>query len=409
MSTISCYAERRARLWQLVNEQAKKPTAIVVFAALEPVRTVFWQESNFYYLTGITEPGWVLVIDAQGISHLYVPETTIDRSVWLATPDHTELDRESGPYQWHSLGEPYGSYSLSWYAPAACYTQLTADLQVLHARGVALAACMQATDVFATQREFAYKIAAFMKTEITFFDSSDTISSLRRRKDAHELALIHEAITITAKAHNDARTACHIAPGISEAYVKASLEMVMVAHGARPAFPSIVATGANGTVLHYTGSSGVLKNNDLVVIDIGASWHQYAADITRTYAVLGQRTLRQEELYQQVLAVQQEIASLARPGIWLKNSKYPEQSLHHRAVALFKKQKLDQYFMHGIGHYLGLDVHDVGSYAEPLSPGDVITIEPGLYIRDEGIGIRIEDNYLITEQGAECLSAAIPN
>jgi Xaa-Pro aminopeptidase len=408
MDLQKIYAERRTRLWRLAQQGAQKPSAIVIFAALEPSYTPFRQDNSFYYLTGIQEPGWVLVIDEHGISHLYVPQTTIDRSVWLEISNPDDIDRLSGPYQWHELGAPYASYSLSWYAPEGCYEKLITDLAALRQKGVQLAGINRATQLYQNQREFLHKISGYLKIDLeTIHDCSAIIGSMRRRKDAHEIACIREAIAITAKAQHDASLGCRAA-GIAEAYVKASLESVMTAHGATPAFPSIVATGVNATVLHYTGSSGILGKNDLVVVDIGASYQQYAADITRTYAVSGVRTPRQEALYQRVLAVQQEIAAIAKPGMWLRNNKKPEESLHHIAVKLFAKQKLDHYFVHGIGHYLGLDVHDVGSYEEPLQPGDVITIEPGLYLRDEAIGIRIEDNYLITVQGVECLSEAIP-
>jgi Xaa-Pro aminopeptidase len=421
MDLQKVYAERRRRLWssfaEATADKQVDPTtlselrragkaAIVIFAALEPSYTPFRQDNSFYYLTGIQEPGWVLVIDEQGISHLYVPQTTIDRSVWLVVSNPHDIDQLSGPYQWHELGAPYASYSLSWYAPEECYAQLVTDLHMARERGIQLFGANRAIEAYQNQREFIQKITGYARMSL-MSDCSDLIGSMRRRKDAHELACIREAIAITAKAQHEARMMCS-AVGIAEAYVKASLESVMVAHGSVPAFPSIVATGGNATVLHYTGSAGILNNNDLVVVDIGASYNQYAADITRTYAVSGTRTPRQEELYQRVLNVQQEIAARAKPGIWLRNSKNPAQSLHHIAVKLFAKQKLDHYFVHGIGHYLGLDVHDVGSYEEPLQPGDVITIEPGLYLRDEAIGIRIEDNYRITEQGVECLSEAIP-
>jgi len=406
MTTASIYAQRRAMLWHAIQKQTQKTTATVIFAELESNRTAFWQDSSFYYFAGIQEPGWVLMIDEQGAAHMYVPETSIDRSIWLNMPDHSELDRLSGPYQWHPLGEPDHGYNLSWYAPQKTYAQLLSDLATLQKREVRLSSAIKPSAVYSNQHEFSHKIADWLGGDIALFDDcSDIVSSLRRIKDATEIAAIKKAIDITRLAQSTAAEACKA--GISEAAIKAVLEAVMTTHGSRPAFPSIVATGMNGTVLHYTGSSGILKNGDLVVVDIGASWQQYAADITRTYAVAGSRSARQQDLYQRVLAVQQEIAALAKPGMWLRNEDQPEQSLHHIAVNLFKKQGLADYFVHGIGHYLGLDVHDVGSYEEPLQPGVVITIEPGLYLRDEGIGIRIEDNYLITAQGAECLSENI--
>lgn len=406
MQSSSVYAQRRSMVWQSIQKKAKKPSACLIFAALEPSRTLFWQDSTFYYLTGIQEPGWVLLIDAHGEARIYVPQTTIDRSVWLSMPDQYALDAMSGPYTWYPLGEPDTGYTLSWYAPQKSYAQLLSDLQELHMQQVPLYTALKPTAAYANQYAYAHKMMDWLHGDgLTFHDCSDVISALRRIKDSTELAAIKKGIAITQSAHAAAAGACKA--GASEAEVKAELEAVMTRHGSRPAFPSIVATGLNGTILHYTGSDALLKSGDMLVVDIGASWQQYAADITRTYAVSGVLSARQQDLYDRVLTVQQEIASLAKPGMWLRNSHYPAESLQHCAVQLFKKQGLDNYFVHGIGHYLGLDVHDVGSYEEPLQPGDVITIEPGLYLRDESIGIRIEDNYVISAQGAECLSDAI--
>ena len=306
----------------------------------------------------------------------------------------------------HDLGQPDNSYSLSLYAAQKSYEQLCKDLQLYSAQGCVWYGCTEQAIAYSVQREFLYKI--FQWIDFSFpaiVDCSKYISQLRRIKGAAEIAAIKQAIVITKAAHEAAADVCN--PGVTEAQVKAALEAVMIEHGVGPAFPSIVATGIHGTILHYTGSRGILQHGELLVVDIGAFYNQYAADITRTYTVSGTRTRRQNDIYNRVFAVQEEIAAKVRPGVWLRNSKYPDQSLQHIAVALFKKQQLDQYFMHGIGHYLGLDVHDVGSYEEPLQPGDVITIEPGLYIRSEAIGIRIEDNYLITDSGVECLSKDI--
>jgi Xaa-Pro aminopeptidase len=183
---------------------------------------------------------------------------------------------------------------------------------------------------------------------------------------------------------------------------------MMIASHARTSFPSIVASGKNGTVLHYNQNSGTVKNGDLVVVDIGAELDNYCADLTRTYPVSGTFTKRQKELYNIVLETQEHIASLAKPGMWLKNKDKVDKSLHHLAVKFLANRGYDKYFPHGIGHFLGLDVHDVGDYSVPLHEGDVITIEPGIYIAAENIGIRIEDNYWITKDGAICLSERLP-
>jgi Xaa-Pro aminopeptidase len=190
-----------------------------------------------------------------------------------------------------------------------------------------------------------------------------------------------------------------------ECEVQASLEYIFTASGASAAFPSIVGSGKNSTILHYTVNSALLKNGDLVVVDIGAQYNQYCADITRTYPVSGSFTKRQREIYTIVLETQEYIAELAKPGYWLNNKNHPEKSLHHLAKAyLAKRGGYDKYMPHGIGHYLGLDVHDVGDYSRPLQEGDVFTIEPGIYIPAENIGVRIEDDYWMVKDGVVCLT-----
>jgi Xaa-Pro aminopeptidase len=222
----------------------------------------------------------------------------------------------------------------------------------------------------------------------------------------HEMELMYKAVDITCLAQDAAAKA--ISNDMTEAEVQASLEYIITGSQAAPSFPSIVGSGKNAAILHYTENNGIMKNGDLVVVDIGARYKQYCADITRTYPVSGKFTDRQKEIYTIVLETQEYIADRAKPGVWLSNADKPERSLNHLAKAFIKEKGYEQYFPHGIGHFLGLDVHDVGDYKEPLKEGDVITIEPGIYIKDEHIGIRIEDDYWIIKDGAICLSEGLP-
>jgi Xaa-Pro aminopeptidase len=212
---------------------------------------------------------------------------------------------------------------------------------------------------------------------------------------------------ITTVAHGAAARA--LRPGLREYELQAVIEAEFLRQGALlSAFPSIIGGGVKSTVLHYVGNNRVLEAEDLVVVDIGAEYQYYAADLTRTYPVGGKYSARQREIYELVLEAQQYAAEIAKPGMFLRNIATKEQSLQWLVVEFFKKHKLEKYFPHGLGHYIGLDVHDVGSFMEELQPGDVITIEPGLYLRDEEIGVRIEDDYLVTATGVTCLSAALP-
>ena len=258
---------------------------------------------------------------------------------------------------------------------------------------------------YVEQRSILQRLQQFgMHTKTV--DISSIVAEMRRTKDMQEMEELFKAVEITCLAQEAAARA--ITNGMSEAEVQASLEYIMVGSGAQPSFPSIVGSGSNATVLHYNQNNDTMKNGDLVVVDIGARYNYYCADITRTYPVSGTFTARQKEIYSIVLETQTYIAEKARPGIWLSNAEKPDESLNHLAKAFIKEKGYGDYFPHGIGHYLGLDVHDVGSYKEPLKAGDVITIEPGIYMPEERIGIRIEDNYWIVKDGVICLSEALP-
>ena len=160
--------------------------------------------------------------------------------------------------------------------------------------------------------------------------------------------------------------------------------------------------------MHCTDSNNVLQAGELVIVDIGAEVDYYCADLTRTYPVSGKFSKRQRELYNAVLETQAYIEDLAKPGMFLKNNKEQDKSLHHLAKKFLEPKGLDKYFVHGIGHFLGLDVHDVGDRSRPLQNGDMFTIEPGVYIPEEGIGIRIEDNYFMAKDQVMCLSEELP-
>lgn len=383
---------------------------VVLLAAFEQGSERFRQDKTFFYYTGVTEPGTALVIDLTGKSTLYIPNCFEKRAQWMTLPEAL-VNRDAKALSVDAvelLGDECEGYELNPYFSASEYAHMITRMSNVIAKG---------GSVFATApgngHEYLYARFAFdhlqkfiPELQKSVVDVSAMIASSRRRKDVSEIEHVYRAIEITELAHESAVQA--IKHGTLECEVQASLEYMMTASHARPAFPSIVASGKNGTVLHYNQNSGTLKDGDLLVVDIGAEFKNYCADLTRTYPVSGTFTKRQREVYNIVLEAQTYIASLAKPGMWLKNKDKAEQSLHHLAVKFLAKRGYDKYFPHGIGHYLGLDVHDVGDYSTPLQEGDVITIEPGIYIAAESIGIRIEDNYWITKDGALCLSEHLP-
>jgi Xaa-Pro aminopeptidase len=403
------YKERRMRLSEQIRTEYPEGGILLLCASVEEERHCFRQDSTFYYYTGLQEPGLVCVININtGQEIVLVPQYTVNRSVWV---QEMKLDMGEGSAagfdEIRPLGKAYQGYSLGAMTPynnPDVYDDVYATIRD-SGQG-------SSVPIFMTEPVDGYHRAIMMLLKgvlppasgIHFISSH--VARMRRCKDSYEVAAHNKAMEITAQAHRAARQC--IKPGAHEAHVKATLEYTMAYAGMQPAFPSIVASGVRGTILHYTAANQMIEHGNLVVVDIGAEYAHYAADITRTYPASGLFSVRQRELYQLVLDVQEFVAMKAKPGYWLKNGMYPERSLHHLAVAFFRDHgSYDQYFMHGIGHYLGLDVHDVGGYQEPLAPGDMFTIEPGLYLRQEGIGIRIEDNYLMQEDGLVCTSSAI--
>ena len=201
-----------------------------------------------------------------------------------------------------------------------------------------------------------------------------------------------------------------IRPGMMEYELEAEIEYGFRRRGAeRVGFPSIVGAGVNSTFLHYDRSRGRLEPGDLVVMDVGAEYGYYSADITRTAPVSGRFTPRQRALYDLVLATQQAAIDSARPGVTVGDlNRIARAYMQAHSGSLCGEVTCDRYWPHGLSHWLGMDVHDVGDYGTPLVPGMVLTIEPGIYIPAERIGIRIEDDILVTDGAAEVLSAGAP-
>jgi Xaa-Pro aminopeptidase len=406
------FKNRREDLLSALREELGQEEGLVlILGNLEIETQQFTQESNFFYLTGITDPGLVLTIDLNsGKTTLYIPKCTTPREVWctVAVCSDDESKRKFFVSDIVPLGEAVDGYGITHQEEQKSYRHLCADLETVVKKN-------QKIFLPLSERQRTPPAVTLLQARLfawvsglagAVVDISSVLNVLRRCKDMHEIDMLYRAIDITNSAHE--AVARVIAPDVIECEAQAAIEFVITASGTQRAFPSIVATGKNATVLHYTANNACMKRGELVVVDIGASYNGYSADLTRTYPVGGVFSKRQRELYNIVLEVQEHVAEAAAAGYFLNNSKYPEKSLHHLAVARFKKYKLDQFFTHGIGHFLGLETHDVGDRQEPLQNGDVFTIEPGLYLRDEGIGIRIEDNYWIAKDKAVCLSELLP-
>ncbi len=234
------------------------------------------------------------------------------------------------------------------------------------------------------------------------------VDSLRLVKDADELARLRLAVNISVQGHLAAMRAAR--PGVFEYEIEAAFEGEVRRQGAdRLGYPSIVGSGPNGTTLHYDTNRRRAQDGELVVIDAAGEYGQYTADVTRTWPVNGRFTSRQKAVYDLVLATQQAAFDAVQPGVKLATlDSIARTYMRTHSGSLCGDKSCDIYFVHGLGHWIGMDVHDVGDYTTPLAPGMVFTLEPGIYLPDEGLGVRIEDDVLVTPGGGEWLSAGAP-
>lgn len=246
----------------------------------------------------------------------------------------------------------------------------------------------------------------------TLKNAHPILAAMRMIKDEDEIACIREAIDVTGKGLR--RILATLTPGQMEYQAQAEFEYAIRYNGAEgTAFSTIAGSGLNGCMLHYETNHCRMEDGKLLLLDLGAKVKGYCADITRTYPVNGKYSPRQKEIYDIVLRANQEVTKAARPGLTLKElNEICKKVLADGLLAIGKIESVEEigtYYMHGVSHHLGMDTHDAIAHdAVPLAPGMVITNEPGLYIDEEEIGIRIEDDLLITEDGCEVLSRDVP-
>lgn len=236
------------------------------------------------------------------------------------------------------------------------------------------------------------------------------LNDLRSVKEEHEVDLIKEAIKITNEGLLNIFE--NAEPGLKENQIEAYYNFVLNWHGVKPSFKTIAGSGVNATILHYDKNNSYTEDNDLILFDLGVEYNKYCSDISRTIPVNGKFTERQKEIYEIVLNCNKEVIKFLKPGVTnLEFNNYAKKLLADGLIKIGKikdESELSKYYYHSIGHFLGLDVHDVGDYTKPFKAGQILTVEPGLYLKDEKIGIRIEDNILLTENGSINLSRNIP-
>jgi Xaa-Pro aminopeptidase len=242
-------------------------------------------------------------------------------------------------------------------------------------------------------------------------EAGPEIARLRVIKSPAEIALMQKSAEATVPAHLAAWK--KIRPGVYEYEIAAAMTNVYLDRGCeRSAYSPIVGSGSNSVILHYMANRRRIDRGEVVLMDVGAECSDYATDVTRTVPAGGKFTARQREIYDIVLGAQKAAFAAVKPGARLRGGKDSLQQIAYDYINSHGKDlhgdSLGKYFTHGLGHFVGLDVHDPGDSNRPLEAGMVITIEPGIYIPEENIGIRIEDTLLVTEDGARNLSGALP-
>ncbi|PYX52106.1 MAG: peptidase M24 [Acidobacteria bacterium] len=393
---------------------AKKAGGLVVlFAPLEGRDAVyaFRQEDNFYYLSGLTEPGEALPISPSLGAKDNSPARAYTEILFLP-PHNLRLEKFTGP----KLGaDNPDAVRITGLDRVEEMGKLPDEVSKLIAAGRPVVytdvPAEGETSASAEPMSFLHRTNAFL----SFQDVKPMLSSLRTSKDAGEAVLIRKAVDVSEAAHFAAMKA--VKPNVTEFEISALMQYEWGKRGCeRPSYSPIVGSGHNSTILHYSENTYSMKSGDVVVIDAAGEYSVYAADITRTLPVNGHFTPRQREIYDIVLGAQEAAMAAFQSG---KSMLFgdAEDSLNKVARDYIKShgkdlhgQSLDQYFIHGLGHYIGLNVHDPGDYKSPLGPGSAFTIEPGIYIPEENIGVRIEDDYIVDADGKLIkLSAALPS
>lgn len=377
------YRERRADLRRSLDG------VLVLMGATDPadLHDTFFQEPNFAYLTGWHEPGAALLLSPKE-EILFLPPRVANRETYNG--------RTTGPEEKDVAHKTGFDKVLPRASLESQFVRMTETADAIYALG---------SDTSA--RELA-RLAPLHERR----DAADSITRLRLVKSAAEIAHIRKATAATVAAHRAAWQ--RIKPGVAEYQIAATMVGTYMELGCeRSAYTPIVASGPNSVVLHYSANRRQIDTGDVVLMDVGGEYGNYATDITRTVPASGKFTPRQREIYDIVLAAQKAAIAAVKPGMTLLGDS--ATSLRNIAMDYINTHGKDlhggplgKYFVHGLGHFVGLEVHDPGSFDVRLVPGMVLTIEPGIYIPEENLGIRIEDTVLVTATGAEVLSSALP-
>ena len=405
-----------------------KNSVAIIPAAREAVRSHdtnyrYRQNSDFFYLTGFEEPDAIAVIapSKEKKVTMFVRPRDPEREIWDGYRAGVEgAVRDFSADEAFPIGEFDEKLPEILDGPQVLYYAFGHSTPEMDQKII-----RQLTQMRETNRRP-------LEPPATIVDPTSILHEMRVLKTPEEIEIMQRAADIAAEAHVEAMKA--VRPGMKEYEVEALLEQVFRRHGAAgPAYTSIVGAGANATVLHYINNDGELRDGELLLVDAGAEYKGYASDITRTFPINGRYTKAQREIYELVLETQMSCVEMVRPGVthdelkahsveMLTEGMVQLGLLKGEPAVLIKEEKYKQFYMHGLGHLLGIDVHDVGIYyydkqSRALEPGVVMTIEPGIYVAPDtkdipeqylGIGVRIEDDVLCTANGPRVLTTKVP-
>ncbi|HKE34146.1 MAG TPA: aminopeptidase P N-terminal domain-containing protein [Candidatus Acidoferrum sp.] len=409
----SVYAERRGKLASRVDA----PIILWGFTGREEISQdyIFAQEENFYYLTGHNEEGaGLILLPATQESHetgaggsgngpreiLFLPAKNPGKEKWNGvrmSPSDPGIEARTGFSSVKPFPEMRATVENLAKLYPSFYTVLPYDKEL---------------GGYPHEKEVAdWLQLAAPKTALK--DVRAQIAAMRPVKSPGEISFLKQAIDLTVASHLEAMKLMR--PGLYEYQVAAKMVALHSMGGSeREGYAPIIGAGPNSTALHYDKLSRKVEDGDIVVLDVGAQYSGYSADITRTIPASGKFTPRQREIYEIVLGAQNAALAAIKPGAHfscrgkkdgLMNIAYDYINSHGKDR---EGRPLGQYFIHGLGHHIGLNVHDPGDYCSPLQPGMIVTVEPGIYIPEENLGVRIEDDVLITESGYKLLSERLP-
>jgi len=388
--------KRREKLGEQIQDNE---IAIIQGAVIPDYQRYFLQDNNFYYFTDLELPDSILLlykVSGKMVCKIFIERSIPELVVWEGEKvSRTETEKISGIKNVHFLDELNWHLSNVLHGTKKCWMNiklpnLKSPLKKQH-------------KLMQTIKE---KFPA-----IEFEDIGGLVKVLRGVKDRYELTRMKQAIEHTG---NGIRQIMQKAKaGMKEYELEAILVYESMKQGNRHmGFKPIIAAGKNAATLHYVKNNSKINKNDLILLDVGALYKNYNADISRTFPVAGKFTRRQEAVYEEVLQINKTIIKMVKPGISL--AQLNDTTIKLITESLFKlklikkKEEYRKYYMHGVSHHLGMDTHDPGDRTTLLEPGNVITVEPGIYISEEKIGVRIEDDILVTKTGYENLSISIP-